>query len=271
MRTATRSSLSAEDAPARAVAHSRLALEQVTVRFGGLVAVDDVSLSVMPGEVVSLIGPNGAGKTTLLGTVSGTVRAKGLVSLDGRPISSLTPVLRSRSGILRTFQRMALFEELTALENLVVSRELQRPVRLARGFLQRPRMDTRDRDDAEEVLALLGIYPDAHRRVELLSTGVRRLVELGRILMGSPRLILLDEPSSGLDRSETGRFKETIRSLCLTLPDVSILLVEHDMSVAFDLASHVYVLDFGKLIAEGTPDEIRDDEQVRAVYLGTEG
>ena len=246
----------------------RLALEDITVTFGGLRALDDVTLWVMPGELVSLIGPNGAGKSTLLNVVSGSVRFTGRVLLDGEDLSDEAPVVRARKGVLRTFQRMALFEELTALENLVVSRELQRPLQLLRGVTQGRGARPADVADADEILAMLAVHAYRDIPVERLSTGVRRLVELGRVLMGQPTLLLLDEPSSGLDRVETARFNETVRDLRRSLPDTSILLVEHDMSVALELADHVYVLDFGSLSAEGDPQSVRENERVQAAYLG---
>lgn len=249
--------------------HARLMITDLSVEFGGLRALDSVTLWVMPGEVVSLLGPNGAGKSTLLNTVSGMVRYTGSVFLDGRSLDSLVALERAREGMARTFQRMELFDELTTLDNLVVSRELRRPLRVLRGFFEGRGARASDVADAEEILALLGILQYAQRYVSDLSTGVRRLVELGRVLMCEPRLVLLDEPSSGLDRAETARFNEVIRELCRAHPDISVLLVEHDMSVALELASHVYVLNFGSLIAEGDPSAVRSDERVRSAYLGT--
>jgi branched-chain amino acid transport system ATP-binding protein len=264
-------------APAVAVADrssdgARLVTDGITVDFGGLRALDQVSLVVQSGEIVSLIGPNGAGKTTLFNAISGFVTpTTGAVVFEGVDISGQSPTERARRGIVRTFQRMELFEELSVLENLIVSRELERPLRLLRGAWQGRGADHADRADAEERLAFLGLYQHRHRQVSSLPSGLRRLVELGRVLMVDATMILLDEPSSGLDHTETERFNEIILDLRNDRPEVAILLVEHDMTVALTLADHVYVLDFGQLLCHGQPDEIRADPRVRAAYLGEEG
>lgn len=248
-----------------------LLVQDVSVRFGGLVALDGVSLRVERGQVVSLIGPNGAGKTTLFNVISGFLAPNaGRVFLDGEDVSSRSSVERARRGVVRTFQRMQLFEDLTVLENLVVSRELERPMRLIRGVVERHRFDAGDRVDAEEVAAVLGLSGYLGTKVTDMPTGLRRLVELGRGLMVDARLLLLDEPSSGLDPAETARFNEVIRGVQATAAGESVLLVEHDMSVALGLADWVYVLDFGRLIAEGTPDQIREHPGVQAAYLGVD-
>lgn len=248
--------------------HPALLVDNLTVRFGGLAALNGVGLRVKPGQVVSLIGPNGAGKTTLFNVISGfTAPQSGTVSLYGKDVTHNSPDERARFGMARTFQRMELFEDLTVEENLVVSRELQQPPRLLRGFLQGHQLDPGDGIDAEEVAALIGLRDCLAAKVLELPTGLRRLVELGRALMVEPRLLLLDEPSSGLDRAETARFNEVVRKLQANTGR-SILLVEHDMTVALGVADYVYVLDFGELIAEGTPGAIRDDPKVQAAYLG---
>lgn len=243
--------------------------EGVTVRFGGLEALRDVSLTVEPGRIVSLIGPNGAGKTTFFNVVSGfQVPNSGRLTFKGADLSWLRPVERAKLGMVRTFQRMQLFEDLSVLDNLLVSRELERRPRLGRGLFQGRGSSVGDQVDAEEVAALLGLTAHLGTRVADLSTGIRRLVELGRALMVEVDLLLLDEPSSGLDRSETARFNDVIRTVHAARRGQSILLVEHDMTVALGLADFVYVLEFGRIIARGTPDEIRSDDKVRAAYLG---
>lgn len=267
----TRRTLAARSAaPSRPVEGARLRAEQVTVTFGGLTAVDQVDLHVGPGELVSLIGSNGAGKTSFFNAVSGLVPSRGRILLDGEDVGRLGTAARSRRGIVRTFQRMELLDDLSVVENLLVTRELRRPLRLGRGFLEGVDVDEGDLADAEEVLAVTGLLDVADELAGDLSTGLRRLTELARVLMVDARLILLDEPSSGLDHVETQRFKQVVRQLVDHDPSLAVLLVEHDMSVALDIADYVYVLDFGQLIAEGTPAAIRADERVRAAYLGKE-
>lgn len=269
-----RSGSAGEASPAGAAATTaipRLAVRGVTVDFGGLRALDNVSLGLGPGQIVSLIGPNGAGKTTLFNVISGfQMPSTGDVELDGRPLGTLSAVERARRGMQRTFQRIELFDELTALENLLVTRELSRRRSLLAGILTGPGADRGAVSDAQEVLAYLGLLDLADLPAAELSTGQRRLLELGRVLVTEASLVLLDEPSSGLDRVETARFNEIVLGVRAANPDAAVLLVEHDMSVALGIADYVYVLDFGQLIAQGTPSEIRRDERVRVAYLGRE-
>lgn len=253
--------------------HPRLLVDDVSVRFGGVQALGGVTLSVAPGEIVSLIGPNGAGKTTLFNAVSGLVQPhRGSVLLDGAPIDGASPVERARRGVGRTFQRMQLFEELSVLDNLVVAQEfrLHRRLEVARGLLSRVSTASGHVADAEEMLTFLGIADVAYLPVSEVSTGVRRLVELGRVLLVPGRLTLLDEPSSGLDRAETGRFVDIVRQVRVADPQRSVLIVEHDMAVALELADRVYVLDFGSIIAAGDPRTVRADPAVQRAYLGSE-
>lgn len=259
--------------PAGAVATApELQVDGVSVRFGGLHALNNVALRVQRGGLVSLIGPNGAGKTTLFNVISGFQEPDaGTVLLNGEDVTRLAPAARAQRGVVRTFQRMQLFEDLTVLGNLLVSRECERPLRLLRGAFQSERSEPSDVEDAEEVGAILGLLDVFNKPVTDLSTGARRLVELGRCMMTSARLLLLDEPSSGLDRTETARFIDVVRSMHdLEAGRQAVLIVEHDMSVALGLAEYVFVLDFGELIAEGTPAEIRVNERVQAAYLGRE-
>lgn len=257
------------DRSTRLPGDARLVVEDVSVRFGGVRALDRVGLCVRPGEVVSLVGPNGAGKTTLFNVISGFRRPDaGRVSLDGEDVTDLGPVRRAGLGMVRSFQRMELFEELSVLDNILVSRELRGPLRLWRGVLERTPPTAAALADAEEILGCLGLLPAAEAAVGALSTGMRRLVELGRILMSEAEIVLLDEPSSGLDRNETARFVEIVADFVARHPRRAVLLVEHDMSVAMTLARYIYVLDFGRLIAEGPPESVTRDERVRAAYLG---
>jgi branched-chain amino acid transport system ATP-binding protein len=246
-----------------------LAAEGITKSFAGIRALDAVSLAVGPAERVGLIGPNGAGKTTLFNCVLGVLRPdRGTVRLDGEDISRLPVHVRARRGIGRTFQRIELFPESSVREHLLVAEGTRRgDGRLWRDLagLGRPRRDELDACDA--VLDMLGLGPLADEPIEHLSLGQGRLVEVGRALMTRPRLLLLDEPSSGLDRRETADLAATLRSVQAD-QGFAILLVEHDVELVAHFTERAYVLDFGTLIAEGATDAVLDDPVVRTAYLG---
>jgi branched-chain amino acid transport system ATP-binding protein len=228
-----------------------LAVDGVEVRFGGLVALDDVSLEVPAGRVTGLIGPNGAGKTTLFDVITGLQRATtGSVLLDGQPIGHLAPFRRARLGLTRTFQRLELFGTLTVRENLVVA---------AAGA-------TRTAPSVDEVLDRLGLRDVAERRADELPTGLGRLVELGRCLAVAPTVLLLDEPASGQTESETETFAAVLEELAAD--GLAVLLVEHDIDLVTRVCAHVVVLDTGSVLAQGTPGEISADPRVRDAYLG---
>jgi branched-chain amino acid transport system ATP-binding protein len=237
--------------------------------FTGIVALNDVSLHVGAGERVGLIGPNGAGKTTFFNCVLGVHRAdRGTVRLDGDDISGLTVHARARRGIGRSFQRIELFPESTVHEHLLIAERTRRADgRLWRDLLGlgRPRPD--ELAACDEVLELLGLRELADEPIEHLSLGQGRLVEVGRALMTRPRLLLLDEPSSGLDRQETADLAATLRAVQAE-QGFAILLVEHDVELVEGFAERVYVLDFGSLIAEGPTREVLDSAAVRTAYLG---
>jgi ABC-type branched-subunit amino acid transport system ATPase component len=243
----------------------------ITKRFGGLVAVNDVSLTVEPGEVTSLIGPNGAGKTTLFNCLTGNLAPDhGGVTLDDLELTHLTPDARARAGLGRTFQRLEVFSGLSVFENLQVAYEVQQPRAVWRGVIWPGRDDDAATGDAvDSVLRLLGLSDLHSVTAGSLSTGLLRLVELGRALCTNPRVVLLDEPGSGLDTEETARLERILKRLANE--GLSILLVEHDVELVMGLSSSIYVMDFGQLIASGTPDEISKNEAVRAAYLGVEG
>ncbi|HEX2030933.1 MAG TPA: ABC transporter ATP-binding protein [Actinomycetota bacterium] len=245
-----------------------LEAREVTVRFGGLVAVDAVSLAVDEGETVGLIGPNGAGKTTLLGAVGGQVIPhEGRVRFGGHDVTDWEPERRAMAGIGRTFQRLELFRKLTVFENLLVAAEARFGeaafiVDLA-GRTRRGQAEAL----AREVAARLGIEAVLDRLADHVPTGLGRLVEIGRALCTGPRLLLLDEPAGGLDEAETQRLADVLREV--GGPEgPAVLLVEHDLRVVMDLCQRIAVMDFGRLIAEGSPAEVRDDPAVQAAYLG---
>lgn len=248
-----------------------LSVEGLTVRFGGLVAVDAVHLDVPTGRLTGLIGPNGAGKTTTFNACTGLVRpAAGEVRLHSWDISGLGPAARAQLGLSRTFQRMELFDRLTVAENITLGREARFAGTRLLGALRAPRAErTAARAAADEAIERCGLGPLASQRVGPLSTGQRRLVELARAIAGDFDVLLLDEPSSGLDPSETEVFGAILTDVVRDR-GTGILLVEHDMALVTSICEYVYVLDFGRLIEQGTVADVIASEKVRSAYLGSE-
>jgi ABC-type branched-subunit amino acid transport system ATPase component/branched-subunit amino acid ABC-type transport system permease component len=242
----------------------------VTVRFGGLTAVDDASLAVTEGEIVGLIGPNGAGKTTLFNAILGFVTpASGTVALYGHDATSLPPHLRARLGVARTFQVLQLFNELTVFDNLLVASHIHNSSGVLSNLFASQktiRAETEARERVHAVLELLELTDLERESVRGLPFGTLRIVELGRALVTGARLLMLDEIASGLNEAETDRLSElitTVRSL-----RVSVLLIEHDVRMVTSACDHIYVLNQGELIADGTPDQVRADRRVISAYLG---
>jgi len=244
-----------------------LSVSNLTVHHGGLVALHEVSLDVAEGEIAGLIGPNGAGKTTFIDTLSGfTAPTSGRIEMRGAALGPLSPHERARAGLVRTFQSLELFDDLTVRENLLVAAVTPTRWSFVRDLF---RSRTPVPDVVDQVLDQLDLGPIGHRRPTELSNGQRHLVALARALVARPRLLLLDEPAAGLDTNETAELAEVLR----TLPSlgVTVLLVDHDMSVVLGVCDTVHVLDFGGLIASGTPAEIRRDPMVISAYLGSSG
>lgn len=248
-----------------------LRVEQLTIRFGGNTAVNGINLEAPLGRITGLIGPNGAGKTTTFNACSGLLKpSAGRIGLAGADLTGQPPARRAKHGLGRTFQRMDLFDSLTVEENLALGLE----ARLARSnpiqqLICPPAQRKAVQEAAEEALELCGITHLRHRVAGSLSTGQRRLVDLGRVLAGGFTMLLLDEPSSGLDSSESHRFGEIVRQV-VAERGCGVLLVEHDMALVMSICDYLYVLDFGEMIFEGTPAEVRASDQVRAAYLGSE-
>jgi len=244
----------------------------LSVAFGGVVALADVSLSVAPASITGLVGPNGAGKTTAFGVISGLVHPDaGRVVLDGVDVTGAPAHMRARRGLGRTFQHPQVFSGLSVRDHVILGDRVRHhrarmwsDAFLAGGLRRQP-ADERERVD--DLLGLLGISELASRPVDGLPLGTSRLVEIARALATAPSVLLLDEPFSGLSGAETDAVVSALRR-AVGERGVALLLVEHDVPTVLALSSTVHVLDFGRLIASGTPAEIRDDARVRAAYLG---
>lgn len=232
------------------------ALDHISMRFGGVRVLEDVSLKIAGGEVLGLIGPNGAGKTTLFNIACGLLQpVAGGVRLNGEDVTRLPPEERARRGLARTFQRLEIFRVLTVRENVQVAVDIRR--RRARST---PPVSV------DEVLQRVGIADLADKQAGSLSTGSARLVEVARALATSPQVLLLDEPASGLDENETARLSELV--LALAANGLAVLLVEHDIAMVMRVSSFVVVLDNGNIIANGLPNDVRNNPLVQDAYLG---
>jgi branched-chain amino acid transport system ATP-binding protein len=246
-----------------------LEAQGVTKHFSGIVALDKVDLSVDESELVGLIGPNGAGKTTFFNCLLGILRPDaGSITFAGRDLSRVSTHRRARLGIGRTFQRIELFGGMTPREHLLVAERARRGTgALWKDLIGRGRPTAEERARVDVTLDLLGLGPVADRKVEALSLGIGRLVEVGRALMTDPRLLLLDEPSSGLDRHETEALGATLLE-AQRERGMAILLVEHDVEFVRSFVTRLFVLDFGTMIASGPTHDVFAHEAVRKAYLG---
>ena len=249
-----------------------LAAEQVSVRFGGIQALDRVDLELRRGKVHALIGPNGAGKTTLFDALSGVTRpTSGRVLLNGNDVNRTSVTSRARSGLRRTFQRQQTFGWLSVEDNMMVALDWKGG---GGGFVGdlvhlpgRTRREARRRERVKEILAVCGISRTGTAPIGSLSIGESRLVEIGRSIVDEPAVLLLDEPTSGLHDTEVDRVGRLLRQL-LADSNCAVGLVEHDMRFVMDISDEITVLNLGSVIAHGTPDEIQRDPAVAAAYLG---
>lgn len=251
---------------------AQLEISQIAKRFQGVVAVDQVSLTAQAGDVTGLIGPNGSGKTTTMNMVTGLYPADGgAIRLDGIDISSLHPHRIAALGVARTFQNIRLLGDQTTLQNVMLGAHRHQGINLLEVLLCLPRAgraEARERARCEELLALIGISHLRDAVVGGLSYGDRRRVEIARALATKPRLLLLDEPAAGMNASE----KRNLADLVLAIRDmgITVLLIEHDIEFVARVSNHLVVLNFGREIAEGTPDEVRAMPAVIEAYLGTD-
>ncbi len=246
------------------MAEPLLATDGLVKRFGGLVATDNVSLEVLPGEIHALIGPNGAGKTTVVAQLSGMLApTAGRILFDGRDITRVPMPARSLMGIARSFQITSVLRDFTTLDNVALS--VQAHQGHSFRFWRNARRDPSLRDPARRILEELGLGPRADVLSAALSHGEQRQLEIAMALAGDPRVLLLDEPMAGMGPEESARMVEFLKRL---KGSRSILLVEHDMDAVFALADRITVLVYGRAIATGTPEEIRANTQVREAYLG---
>jgi branched-chain amino acid transport system ATP-binding protein len=236
----------------------------LSVSYGGVHALDEVELGVEPGAIVGLIGPNGAGKTTAIDAISGFVSARGVVELDGVRLDALPPHRRARAGIVRTFQSLELFSDLSVIDNVAVA---ALHARWWSPFVDAVRPRHSRHVDVEWALDAVGLLEAKHARADELSHGQRRLVGIARALAGAPRVLLLDEPAAGLDPHETATLADLVRTL--SARGIAVLLVDHDMSLVMAVCERVVVLDFGRVIANGPPAAVRAEPAVVHAYLGS--
>ena len=243
---------------------SALRIEHLNRSFGSLVVTDDVNLDIAPGERHVIIGPNGAGKTSLVNQIGGQLApSSGHILVDGTDITGRSPDQISRMGVARTFQRNNLFQNLSVIENLRLALQVRHGNPL--DFLMPVGRNERLRARARELMAQVHLDGDGGRLARSLSYGEQRQLEIGMALAGDPKLLLLDEPTSGMSPAETARMIDLVANLPRTL---AILMIEHDMKVVFSVADRITVLYYGKILATGTPEEIQANDRVREVYLG---
>ena len=272
-----------------------LEMENVTMQFGGVVAVDSFCMHVDQGEIVALIGPNGAGKTTAFNVITGVytptngcVKLRGKIIAQGHPTGKMrklyagthigeynrlvsnTPDVITEMGVARTFQNIRLFKNMTVLENVLVARHMRLKAGLFGSMLHLNQQEERRiRQESADLLNMLGLGDVIHERAASLPYGKQRYLEIVRALATEPRLLLLDEPAAGMNPQETDDLSDFIRKVKEDFK-LTVFLIEHHMNLVMDISDRIYVLDFGRLIAEGTPQQVQDDPAVIAAYLGVD-
>ncbi|WP_205401825.1 ABC transporter ATP-binding protein [Streptococcus lutetiensis] len=251
-----------------------LDVKNLTKNFGGLTAVGDVTMHLDKGELVGLIGPNGAGKTTLFNLLTGVYEpSEGSISLDGTLLNGKKPYKIASLGLSRTFQNIRLFKDMTVLENVLVGMANQNKPYLLASFLRLPKFyhsEAKLRQKAMELLAIFDLDGDAETLAKNLPYGQQRRLEIVRALATEPKILFLDEPAAGMNPQETAELTQLIRRIKEEF-DITIMLIEHDMSLVMEVTERIYVLEYGRLIAHGTPDEIKTNQRVIEAYLGGEG
>jgi branched-chain amino acid transport system ATP-binding protein len=248
--------------------------DRITIKFGGLIAVNEVSFAIPPRSIVSLIGPNGAGKTTFFNVITGLYApTEGSVYFEGADITASKPHIRAAAGIARTFQNIRLFNLMTAEENVMVAMHSKLKSGMISTIIRTPRQRREEREAREmahDLLKFVGIGKIAGETARNLSYGDQRRLEVARALALQPKVLLLDEPTAGMNPQESAAFNEFVHRV-RDEKDVSILLIEHDMSVVMRVSERITVLDRGETIAEGSPDDIRNNQRVVEAYLGKSG
>lgn len=250
-----------------------LEVKQLTKHFGGLTAVGDVTLELNEGELVGLIGPNGAGKTTLFNLLTGVYEpSEGTVTLDGNLLNGKTPYKIASLGLSRTFQNIRLFKDLTVLENVLIAFSNHHKQHVLASFLRLPAFYKNEEELKSKALDLLKIFDldsDADTLAKNLAYGQQRRLEIVRALATEPKILFLDEPAAGMNPQETAELTELIRRIKDEFK-ITIMLIEHDMNLVMEVTERIYVLEYGRLIAQGTPDEIKTNKRVIEAYLGGE-
>ncbi len=250
-----------------------LDVKNLTKHFGGLTAVGDVTLELNEGELVGLIGPNGAGKTTLFNLLTGVYEpSEGTVTLDGHLLNGKAPYKIASLGLGRTFQNIRLFKDLTVLDNVLIAFGNHHKPHTFASFFRLPAFYKNEEDLKNKALALLKIFDldkEAETLAKNLAYGQQRRLEIVRALATEPKILFLDEPAAGMNPQETAELTELIRRIKNEF-NITIMLIEHDMSLVMEVTERIYVLEYGRLIAHGTPDEIKSNERVIEAYLGGE-